>query len=65
MKSLLAAALLTTVFATGALAATPATNAPGTVKPVAPLVHKIAMKKMGMMHHCAKGMHMVKGKCAK
>lgn len=66
-KSILAAALLTSVLATGALAATPAAKAPAAAaKPAVVMLHKTAMKKpMVKLHHCAKDMHMSKGKCVK
>jgi hypothetical protein len=63
LKSILAAALVTSVFATGVMAAAPSTNAYVSAKPATTLVHKTAMKKM--LHHCKKGMHMHKGKCVK
>jgi hypothetical protein len=64
LKSILAATLLTSVLASGAIAATPATK-PVIAKPATVLIHKASMKKMMMKHHCAKGLHMVKGKCVK
>lgn len=65
-KSILAAALITSALATGAMAATPTAKVILLPKHTAAMVHKVSMKKaMLKMHHCAKGQHSVKGKCVK
>jgi hypothetical protein len=61
-KSISAAAILTSFLATGAMALT-YPNTTTSTKPATVMVHKIAAKKMAMLHHCKKGMHMVKHKC--
>jgi predicted S18 family serine protease len=62
-KSILATALLTSVLASGAMAAAPLTKPTAIAKHPTVLVHKASMKKMMMKHHCAKSKHMSKGKC--
>jgi formaldehyde-activating enzyme involved in methanogenesis len=62
LKSILAAALLTSVLASGAMAAAPAVKPAVAAKPATVLVHKVAMKKP-MMKMCKKGAKLVKGKC--
>ncbi len=61
LKSILAATLLTSVLASGAMASAPTAKLPVLAKHPTVLVQKVTMKKM--MHHCKKHMHLVKGKC--
>jgi hypothetical protein len=69
-RSFLSVALLSSVLASGAMAASATTYPPVVAAHPTTMVHKnivnkmkqnVAMKKM--LHHCKKGMHMVKGKC--
>jgi hypothetical protein len=58
LKSILAATFAASLFASGAIAATPTAKIHSIAKPATTLVQKASMKK------CAKGMMMMKGKCA-
>jgi serine protease inhibitor len=62
LRSICVAAILTSFLATGAMAVT-YPGATASTKPTMALVHKIASKKVAMLHHCKKSMHMVNHKC--
>ena len=61
LKSFLAAAVLSSILASGAMATAPATNPPVLVKHPTALSQKATTE--NMLHHCKKHMHLVKGKC--
>ncbi len=62
LKSILAAALLTSVLSSGAMAAAPVTKPVMAAKHATVLVHKVSMKKK-MVKACKKGSKLSKGKC--
>ena len=61
LKSILAATILTSVLASGAMAAAPTTKLPVLAKHPTVLVQKTTMKKIA--NRCKAHTHLVKGKC--